>query len=227
MNTVKFTKRMIFASLVAISVLHAEQAQWETITREAGITVQRQEIEDSNYVIFRGMGVVSAPLVEILATLADYSSHKDWIGNSLGSREVQRVSEKSVVFYTATEAPWPLKDRDFVGISRMTVDKKNKMIIMRSREYSHPDAPPRTDRQRMPFVRVTWIFKPMQKYKGKRTWVSFQVQADPGGIIPSWAANLVAKKIPFDTISGLRRRLAAGQVNQEFVEQYSEYKDWY
>ncbi len=42
---------------------------------------------------------------------------------------------------------------------------------------------------------------------GKTTLVEYQVHANPGGSLPDWLANVASKKLPHDTLIGLRRQV--------------------
>ena len=107
------------------------------------------------------------------------------------------------------------------------MNEKKKIITINTKETTHPKAPKDTGRVRMPFIRVKWMMKPLKKYQGKKTYIHFQVHADPGGLLPSWVVNMVSKKIPFKSIDNLRKHIAAGKVRKSFVDQYKQYENWY
>ena len=76
-------------------------------------------------------------------------------------------------------------------------------------------------------MRTKWLFKPLKKYKGKKTWVSFTMHSDPGGNIPNWLINMISKVIPRKTIQNIRKMVKTKQYNPAFVEKYKRFKDWY
>ena len=76
----------------------------------------------------------------------------------------------------------------------------------------------------MPFIKVTWYLKPMNE--GKSTYAQVAIQADPGGVVPSWAANLVMKKVPFKTMKKLKVYLKKNKTDQKFLTKYAKFKDW-
>jgi hypothetical protein len=41
--------------------------------------------------------------------------------------------------------------------------------------------------------------------------ITFQMQVDPGGSIPSWLANMFVVDTPFNTLNELKRLLASGK----------------
>ena len=42
---------------------------------------------------------------------------------------------------------------------------------------------------------------------GQKTRVIFQVEADPGGLLPGWLARFATKWLPLRTLQGLRRQV--------------------
>jgi hypothetical protein len=57
----------------------------------------------------------------------------------------------------------------------------------------------------MPFIRGHWILTAVRG--GKATEVEYQVHANPGGSLPDWIANLASKKLPQQTLLGLRKQV--------------------
>ena len=217
---------LMLAGVVFLPPVYAEgkSGKWEEIYKKAGISVFRREVEGTSLVEFLGKGVVGSNVVKILAVLSDTDRMKEWVDRSKGIEIIEKIDDKTRIIYSATAAPWPFKDRDFVGKSRMIIDEKNGWIHFQSKETKHAKAPPRGDRVRMPFTRVRWSFKPLGEHK---TWIQFKVHADPGGNIPNWVTNLVSKELPYKTIVNLRKRVKSPKVRQEFGEKYkAEYWHW-
>ena len=185
-------------------------------------------MEGSSIVEFRGFGIINGSILQILAVLSDTDRHPEWVANCIETRILEQKSDKDYIYYSSSAAPWPVTDREFISRARVLVNDKAKSITIAGRELQdHAKAPSDTGRVRMPFIRVTWYMKSLKKYKGKKTWLSFRVHADPGGLIPSWVVNLVSKKIPYESIRNLRRQIKIGDISDEFLEKYSQYKDWY
>jgi len=212
----------------AAAPVNVNDIQWTTIKAEAGITVQRKDVPGSSIVMFRGMAVVDSSIVELLTALGDTASHTEWIENCIAAQVVDTPTKNVNIYYGASKAPWPFKDRDFVLYSQFLVDEKGKTITIAGRETTHNAAPPKDNRVRMNFIRTTWMFKPLKQYQGKKTWMLFQVHADPGGVIPAWAVNLVSKNIPFNSIVNLRNRVKSGKLKADIIAKYKKtYANWY
>ena len=198
---------------------------WQLIKNEKGIKVYKKADPKSKLLVFKGTGVINKELVYVLAVLADVKSLHKWIETVKRVEILEKRSNTELITYTITKAPWPLKDRDSVALGRVTFDKKNKWVHIRSRETKHRKKPVVERYVRVPYLRARWSFTPVKN--GKATWAEFTVQADPGGIIPSWVVNWVSKNVPYNSIENLRKRLQQGKFNPNFVEQNKKYmKDW-
>lgn len=79
----------------------------------------------------------------------------------------------------------------------------------------------------MPFIRVTWHLQVIQGTQGKKTYLTFQVHANPGGLLPNWVINLASKGVPLKSILNLRRRLTETKPSPEFLEKYRKYRNWH
>ncbi len=212
---------LLLLTALVVPAQAKKKGKWKKIYTKAGITVHRREIEGSNHVEFRGRGALNANIVRCLAVLADSKRAHEWIDRNLGITILKKINEKERIYYSAVKAPWPLSDRDFVA-SKFSLDERNGWIHIRSYSIKH-SYKPKSGRVRMPFTRVRWSFKPLTKNK---VWLEFRAHADPGGVIPSWVANMVAKELPYKTIRNFRKRVKSNKVRQKFLTQYANYADW-
>ena len=64
--------------------------------------------------------------------------------------------------------------------------------------------PPISNAVRMPRLNGHYIFS--EAGKGK-TQIEYQIDADPGGLIPGWLATMASRDIPLRTLVNLRTRV--------------------
>ena len=41
----------------------------------------------------------------------------------------------------------------------------------------------------------------------RKTWIEYEIDADPGGSIPGWLVRIASRDIPFITLQNLRKRV--------------------
>lgn len=200
-------------------------ADWEEISNEDGIVCWSRDVPDSPIVAFKGEGVVDAPIAKVARVLQDTSRKKEWIARTLEVREVRRVSDLEYVEYIRSEAPGPIKDRDFVYNAKVELDREKKTLIVRIKSVKEPLAPENEDvAVRGELLDSCYVLTSIED--GKKTRVSVEIQADPKGMIPKWVVNLVQKSWPRKTLQGIRDQAAKADVKEiEKVKEFFAGKD--
>ena len=191
------------AASMAAPAMAAESA-WQRISSEDGIDVDVRSVGDSPFPEFRGRVVVAASVLEVAAVLEDIDRVCEWTQRCAASKAVRRLTETEVVFYNRTEAPWPASDRDAVLAATVTGLPEGRDVWMRIRTSPFPFAPV-AGTVRMPFTRGH--YRLTQAERG--TVVEFQLQTDIGGWVPVWMVKFLQKRVPHDTLAGLRARTVA------------------
>ena len=183
---------------------------WEQVSTDDGIVVQRRKVEGSNLKEFQGRGVIDAPLFRVLAVIRDSSKRVEWVSDCIANYTVEEDDvARTQISYQRTHAPWPVSDRDSVNRAEIQIDSARHRVFIPFVGVTHPKVPPVKGVVRMPFVKGHWILTPVDH--GKATMAEYQVHADPGGSIPDWLANIASKKLPRDTLAGLRAQVKRRQ----------------
>lgn len=189
------------AALATPSVVHA--APWKSLGNVNGVALYGRDVPGQNLDEFRGVLVIDENLFQLLAVVNDVSRHCEWRARCHSARVVQRFGDREKILYTRTDAPWPVSDRDTVLRAKVHVDLPNKTVWSRFHAIKDRRAPPVDGVVRMP--KLSGSYKFVWLGEG-RTEVTYQVNADPGGLIPNWLAQRTSRKIPSGTLSGLRKQ---------------------
>lgn len=200
----------------------ADTEEWKRIANDDGIAIDTREITGMNMPAFRGTTVVRGGIYDVAAILDDMSRYCEWTKRCITTKELHKYGEFDRVFYHRTGTPWPLKDRDCVFRGKVSglLDGVDVMVAFESIRWPH--MPPKDDAVRMPTARGHYH---LTRIDAGNTRVEFMIQADPGGIVPQWAANLSAKAIPADTLAGLRRQVVKTRGKYEnFVKRFTDEK---
>ncbi len=190
-------------------------AGWTEIGEEEGIRLWRREVPGSAFVAFRGEGEVGASLKKVLAVLHDQERKQEWMHRCAENRLVEARKIGEVTIYNRTGSNVPLvADRDVVVSTRLSWSVEDRRVHIEAHSVDHPGAPPRDGVVRMPKLSLSWDLVALS---ADRTRVTYEVQADPGGLLPAWVVNMASKMIPYHTISGLRRQTKAPYPKAEAV----------
>jgi hypothetical protein len=186
---------------------------WRRVDEADGVVVDVREVEGMDFPEFRGIGVVSAPMLHVAAVLADLTRTCQWTARCAAVREVSRKSEFDRIFYTRTSAPFPVSDRDAVLHATFTGNlKEQQELVIRMVSTTSPLEPVHDGVVRIPYLRGQYT---LTAASPTQTRVEYRVIANPGGWLPTWLVRQSSKDIPRDTLLGLRKQSARTQGQYE------------
>ena len=204
----KIFKRGILTILIMgilISVSGATDDGWKKIGESEGIAGYARPTSRSSVDEIKAVGIVNAPIAVVEAVIRDISVMPQYIFLCKEAALINTPDMKSagdiVYFYSLTDLPFPVSDRDVVTKSFWSVDKATGTI------YCHAENVKTAYKQnnnvlRMPLSVIDCTLVP----KGPdKTEVTYQVLADPGGELPSFIVNMLTNDYGIKTIAGLRR----------------------
>lgn len=151
------------------------------------------------------MGQVDLPHhpLQVLDALDDATRLHEW------AFRCKRAERFGNGVYMVIEGNWPASDRDVILQSE--VDVLADRILIRS--HAEPDLlPPKKDLYRITTMNNRFEVIPLPD-GGSR--VIFQSFVDPGGNLPKWMANLVARQGALETLGDLKKVLGDVQPNPQ------------
>lgn len=163
-----------------------------------GISAWVQRTDEAPVKAFRGVTEVHQTVPAVLALIADIPALPAWVfqvkqaeyaGGTPGDRT-----------YLRFRGIWPASDRDVV--LKTTVSQDDDEVVVESRQVD--GQPEQAGHVRIPYLRNTFRLKPL---KEGWTRVQFDTVVDPGGMVPSWLANIIATRAPVVTLEGMQREV--------------------
>jgi len=192
--------RTIFIIFISFSsVLLRAQEDWELVKDKNEIQVFTRSSENFNFKTFRAHVVLETSIHSFVAVLHDIENFKDWGYKVIDASVLKRIGDTLQIYYLEAKAPFPYKNRDGIYLNRfkwrpesnsLTVDIEVLDTYLEMKDK---------------FVRV----------KGEGFWkvtvlpmgridITFQMQLDPGGNVPSWMANIFVDQSPYHTLLNLK-----------------------
>lgn len=171
---------------------------------EDGIRVFRRDVSEDGMPHFRGEALLPAPASIIVAVLKQVHRHTEWMHRCSASEIIEQPSDDHAIIYNRTDLPWPVWDRDVVLDTLFTWSTDRRTVTLTFND-TNPSLRPAPERVvRMPRLRG---FYRMRQISPTHTHVVYQVEADVGGSVPRWMAQIVARDMPYETLSRLRERV--------------------
>ena len=189
---------------IIVSVSVTGEPQWQKEFSKEGIDVYTRAIEGASIKEFKGTGIIDATIEDVNAVLDDIPGLTRWMPDCLVSKVIEKKGANHYILYQVIKTPWPLQHRDFAFETKITISPDK--IIRTVKALSHPSVAPVDKYVRIIDMTGEWILK-RHGNDGEKTYAEYRIKSDPGGSIPVSVANSSSKKLPYQTILGLRKEL--------------------
>lgn len=192
--------------------------EWQVIAQRDGIVVSRRQLEDRRLPELRSQGEVAGTPYEILAVLLDVPAYQHWVPDCAEARTVRTLGAWHRIVYTRTDLPWPLRDREAVVDQQVTFVRAPALVTVTFAAIEGADVPHATDTVRTDIAAGSYTIEAIGE---RRSRVTYQVNADPGGSLPDWLIRMQSRRNPLGALAGLRRRVE--ETRGQYDEQIGSY----
>ncbi len=183
----------------AFTSLTFAQYNWKLSKEKDGIKVYQSAVKNSDYKGIKVECTLEGNYDKLIAVLNNVSHHKDWVYNNKASNIIKQINPYEFYYYTETHLPWPMSNRDAVVHLKMSKDSLNRFLKITS--VSEPGyIPEKSGKVRVPKSTVNWnVTMPTVKTIS----IIYTFEAEPGGSLPAWLANMFADKGPYESFKKL------------------------
>jgi hypothetical protein len=198
----KHLHKWIWIALIASLALNAQPLKsWQFESDQDGITIYSREHTDG-LVEIKAKMFTPTTYGAFLTLLENSDNVPNWIDNVSHSRVLSQLSATENIVYTQFSAPWPAKDRDMVTYSKYQQDELGFTLNIQ-------DAPISSLAVQDGYIRITSVQAQwqLQKLNTGTTLIEYTAFADPGGALPHWLINNLAKESARKTFEQLRIQL--------------------
>ena len=208
----------LWAALFAAGTGRAEDG-WRPLVTQDGVSVVERDSPGRALPELEAKVEIDAGIFEVLAVIVDVPNQTKWMHDCVEARFVRRDPADVAVIYNRTAQPWPVSDRDVVLHTEVVLLEPGKRAAVRFANVEDAGAPPVDGVVRMPRLAGVWDLVALSP---TRTRVTYRLDADPGGSLPTWATARFSRNTPLQSLIGLRNRVFATQDQYtEFVAQWS------
>lgn len=191
--------RTTLLSAAVMSICGTALAEdWQLAKDEDGVKVYLSAVPGSKYKAYRGVVDIKADVATINALQEDVKGSCKWI-HACADMRLLKTEGGDTWTYSKISMPWPVTGRDVV--IHVTTEKTPDGGMIRHLNGEPTFTPEVSGEIRVPKLVGEWKLQP----KGQGvTEVTYQVETEPGGSIPSWLANSFVVDAPLNTLKGLR-----------------------
>lgn len=185
--------------LLLLSRESPAQFQWKKQKDKDGIQVYVSNIEGSGFKAVKVECTLNGNYSKLFSILTDVTQLPKWVYNSKTTSLLKQISPAEIIYYSETNLPWPMSNRDAVVHLRFYTDSMPKFLTITGR--GEPKfIPEKSGKVRVPHFSANWKVT-MPTDNSLR--VIYTAEADPGGNIPTWVANMFVDKGPYESFKKL------------------------
>lgn len=215
----RYTRRAILTLCLCLSLFatagFAQEGSWENIGTFDGVKVWRKQVPGSELFAFKGEITTNLHIGKIMTTFLDRDQRKFWVDRFKEQKMIEKASPMDELYWIHFELPFPMTDRDYVLKATGQVDTANKVFTARIKSVTDGRKPADDCCVRAEAKGTYYKFEALP---GEKTKLTVEVHTDPKGSLPDWLINLIQKKWPSKTLSGLiTRARAQNQIHPEFA----------
>ena len=180
------------------------QYSWKLEKDKDGIKVYSSQSADSKFKAIKVACTLKGNYNKLITILSDVIHNSEWVYNSKATTMLKQNNPLDFIYYTETNLPWPLSNRDAVIHIRINTDSLPKLLTI-SGTGEPKYTPEKSGKVRVPHYLANWrVTMP----SAQTLQVMYVVEVNPGGSISAWIANMFVNKGPYESFKKLAEKLA-------------------
>jgi len=177
------------------------QGKWELRKNQDGIAVYTRKAAKGDIKELRVVCELNTTEERLISTLRNIDGYNKWVYSNKRSEILKKPDAQSIIYYTQSQLPWPIKNRDLV----VELNIKREAEVLNIEAKSLPSYLPEKEGYiRVPYSLALWNVTP-NGLNGLKIDYTFSV--NPGGSIPSWLVNATLTVGPYNSFVKLREIL--------------------
>jgi hypothetical protein len=182
--------------------------KWKLELEKEGIRVYTRTSPISDFKEFKGETVIKTSVAEIEKILTKIEKYPEWCYKTTSATTIDKDST-TIRYFLVTKTPVFLKTRVACFEFRRQANNLTGEVIYSLNDIKCTN-PISDDRLLIPVMKGFYKLTPAEN---GNVLVTMQMLTEPGGIIPSWLANLVVVDSPFVTLRNLTLQVIKNREN--------------
>lgn len=187
---------ILFILILFTSFNSDKTAIWKLEKNKNGIKVYSHIPEGESLKQIKTYTIVKSSLSSLISILLDVPNYPSWIYNCSEGRIVKKINEFELIYYSISDVPWPIANRDLVLHNKIHQNKKTKVVYSTSTPKLNL-IPKIKGMVRIEDMFGEWKFSPL---KNGYVLIEYNLKIDVGGRVPYWVINLFIEKGPYQSV---------------------------
>lgn len=217
----KYNLLLIGLLLLIFGNLEAQESDWELKREKDNLKVYTRNIAETGIKQLKLHTEMKTSLNSIIALFDDVPANSEWVYSSKLAKVTKMIAPHHMHYYSVSDFPWPLNDRDLLVDSIVKQDPDTKVVTSRSVALLE-GYPEQEGIVRVTIFDAQWTLTPLP---GGMVDIIYVVETDPGGNIPVFLTNMFIDRGPIATMRKMREMLQLPKyrdANIDFIEELDE-----
>ncbi len=197
---------LLFVALLLTSspiLANNGSGEWEKVIDNNEIKVFTRITDDSPIKEIRITASINSDIATFVEALTDVDNYMDWVYKCSAAYKLETVNANEFYYYSKSDLPFPVSDRDLVVHSKQWTDYDTGIIYSVS-SGAASFIPNKKGVVRIPAFESTWKIIPVSPGQIE---IEYHAATDPGGSIPAWIVNLGVSTGPYKTLQALKKKV--------------------
>ncbi len=207
--------------LLITGLAFGQEDSWTLKKDKKDLKIYTRNIGESGIKELKIVTEMQTSLSSIIALFDDVNAYTSWVYSTDEAKITQTIAPNHIYYYSISDFPWPLNNRDVILSSLVEQDPETKVVTSTSTS-KHDSYPRQKGMVRVEKLDAQWILTPKS---GGIVHIIYTIKTDPGGNIPIFLTNAFIDRGPIQTISKMRDMLKKDKYKNakvDFIEELAE-----
>lgn len=194
----------LFLLLYSCISVAEEQVSWEIINQDDDILIYTKQLADSPLIAVKAVSTLDADMLKVVNIINNNQKFTEWVPRLLTAYTLESNSPNEWIEYILLDAPWPLKNREFVLKKTMTTSHENDSTKINFQSVDSTLNPSDDDNVRAIIYDGSFTITTINDNQAR---IDIIAHADLKGLIPDFIKNYLQKVWPLYTLRRLKKRV--------------------
>lgn len=181
-----------------------DQVAWEIINQDDDILIYTKKLADSPLIAVKAVSTLNADMLKVVNIINDNKKFSGWVPRLLTAYTLEKNSTNEWIEYVLLDAPWPLKNREFVLKKTMTTGSDNDYTKIKFHSVDTTLITPDEENVRAIIYDGSFTITSINDNKSR---IDIIAHADLKGFIPDFIKNYLQKVWPLYTLRRLKKQV--------------------
>ena len=192
---------ILFYSCISIA---EDQPSWEVINEDNDILIYTKKLANSPLIAVKAVSTLDADMLKVVDIINNNQRFSEWVPRMMTAYTLENNSAYEWIEFILLDAPWPLKNREFILKKTMTISDDKSYTKINFHSVDSSSMLPDKDNIRAIIYDGSFTITSISNNKSR---IDIIAHADLKGLIPDFVKNYLQKVWPLYTLRHLKKQV--------------------